>query len=66
MSAFAERVDAFLAEYFALHPLVRDERPACTTTTAAGPIRPRSGRARPLAFYDRWTAELVDVRRRRT
>jgi uncharacterized protein (DUF885 family) len=58
VSVFSERVDAFLAEYFALHPL---------SATTAGmhahdgewPDPTRDGLDRQLAFYDRWTAELV-------
>jgi uncharacterized protein (DUF885 family) len=58
MSDFAARLDAFLSEYFALHPLV---------ATAAGmhlhdarwPDLTESGRAQRLAFYDRWAAEFA-------
>jgi uncharacterized protein (DUF885 family) len=57
VSDFAARIDAFLAEYFALHPL---------SATSAGmhahdaewPDVTEAGRARRLEFYDRWTAEL--------
>jgi uncharacterized protein (DUF885 family) len=57
VSDFAARVDAFLAEFFALHPL---------SATAAGmhshdgewPDMSEAGRASRLAFYERWTAEL--------
>ena len=57
MPDFAARIDAFLAEYFALHPV---------SATAAGmhahdaewPDLREAGRERRLAFYDRWAAEL--------
>ena len=57
MSAFSDRVAAFLDEYFALHPL---------SATSAGmhayddrwPDVTEAGRIARLAFYDRWTAEL--------
>jgi uncharacterized protein (DUF885 family) len=60
VSAFSERIDAFLAEYFAIHPL---------SATTAGmhahdgewPDPTEAGRARQLAFYDRWTAELGGI-----
>jgi uncharacterized protein (DUF885 family) len=58
VSALSERIDAFLAEFFALHPL---------SATTAGmhvhdgewPDPTNEGLARQLAFYDRWTDELV-------
>jgi uncharacterized protein (DUF885 family) len=57
VSDLAARVDTFLAEFFALHPL---------SATAAGmhahdgawPDTSEAGRAARLAFYDRWTREL--------
>jgi len=57
VSDFAARVDSFLGEYFALHPLA---------ATAAGmhahdaewPVMTPAGRAARLDFYDRWTGEL--------
>ncbi len=57
MTLFAQRIDAFLAEYFALDPV---------TATAAGdhahdgqwPDPSDAGRAAHLAFIDRWQAEL--------
>ena len=60
MSEFAHRIDAFLAEFFALHPL---------TATTAGmhdhdaewPDVTETGRARRLEFYDRWLAELAGL-----
>ena len=60
MSDFAARVDAFLAEFFALHPL---------SATTAGmhdhdgewPDASEQGRAARLALYDRWTAELEAI-----
>ena len=60
MSDFAARVDAFLVEFFALHPL---------TATSAGmhlhdgewPDMSPAGRAARLAFYDRWTEELEGI-----
>ena len=61
MSDFAARVDAFLAEFFALHPL---------TATTAGmhdhdaewPDVTEAGRMRRLEFYDRWLTELAEYR----
>jgi uncharacterized protein (DUF885 family) len=57
VSDFAARVDAFLAEFFALHPL--------TATTAgmhahdaAWPDVSERGRADRLAFYGRWAQEF--------
>ena len=58
MSDFPVRVDAFLAEYFSLLPLV---------ATSAGmhdhdgrwPDLTEAGRDLRLAFYDRWKAELT-------
>ena len=55
---FAARIEAFLAEYFALHPL---------QATAAGmhdhdgcwPDLTEAGRANRLAFNERWTGELT-------
>jgi uncharacterized protein (DUF885 family) len=60
VSDFAARVDTFLDEYFALHPL---------SATAAGmhahdgewPDATEAGRARRLAFYERWAGELAAV-----
>jgi uncharacterized protein (DUF885 family) len=60
VSDFAARVDAFLAEFFALHPL---------TATSAGmhihdgewPDMSEAGRAARLAFYDRWTQALEAI-----
>ncbi|HEX5013168.1 MAG TPA: DUF885 domain-containing protein [Candidatus Limnocylindrales bacterium] len=60
MSDIATRIDAFLAEFFALYPL---------TATTAGmhdhdaewPDVTEPGRARRLEFYDRWTAELAGL-----
>ena len=60
MSEFASRIDAFLAEFFALHPL---------TATTAGmhdhdaewPDVTEAGRARLLEFYDRWSTELAGL-----
>lgn len=57
MSPFAQRIDAFLAEYFALDPI---------TATAAGnhdhdarwPDFSDAGHAAQLAFIERWDAEL--------
>jgi len=57
VSDFAARVDSFLGEYFALHPL---------TATSAGmqahdaewPAATEAGRTARLEFYDRWTREL--------
>jgi uncharacterized protein (DUF885 family) len=57
VSDFATRVDAFLAEYFALHPL---------SATSAGmhaydaewPDVTEAGRARLREMYARWAAEL--------
>ena len=57
MSPFAQRIDAFLAEYFALDPI---------TATAAGnhdhdarwPDFSDAGHAAQLAFIDRWRVEL--------
>ena len=57
MSQFAERVDAFLDEFFRLYPV---------SATAAGmhavdgewPDLSEAGRAARLAFVDRWEAEL--------
>ncbi|HKG57967.1 MAG TPA: DUF885 domain-containing protein [Candidatus Limnocylindrales bacterium] len=57
MSAFTDRVDAFLAEFFRLNPL---------HATAAGlhdhdgrwPDLTRKGREERLAFVDRWATEL--------
>jgi uncharacterized protein (DUF885 family) len=59
-SAFPGRVDAFLAEFFRLHPL---------HATAAGmhaydaewPDMTDTGRAERLAFAERWQAELAGV-----
>jgi uncharacterized protein (DUF885 family) len=58
VTEFAARADAFLAEYFALDPVV---------ATAIGahehdgrwPDLSAAGRATRLAFVDRWTAELA-------
>jgi uncharacterized protein (DUF885 family) len=58
VTAFAARLDAFLAEYFALYPL---------HATAAGvhehddrwPDLTDAGRAERLAFFERWTTELA-------
>jgi uncharacterized protein (DUF885 family) len=60
VSDFAARVDSFLGEYFALHPL---------TATSAGmhardaewPAMTEAGRAARLEFYDRWTRELEGI-----
>ncbi|MFL5679924.1 MAG: DUF885 domain-containing protein [Chloroflexota bacterium] len=62
MSAFSDRVDAFLAEFFRLNPL---------HATAAGlhdhdgrwPDLTAKGREERLAFVDRWSTELgaIDV-----
>jgi uncharacterized protein (DUF885 family) len=57
MATFAERVDAFLGDFFRLYP---------TAATAAGnhdhdgewPDLSSSGQADRLAFIDEWTAEL--------
>ena len=57
-SAFARRIDAFLAEFFRLHPL---------HATAAGmhahdaewPDLTERGRSERLAFAERWQAELA-------
>ena len=57
-SAFARRIDAFLAEFFRLHPL---------HATAAGmhahdadwPDLTEAGRTERLAFAERWQAELA-------
>src|SRR6185369_6046585 len=57
VSDFAARVDSFLGEYFAFHPL---------TATTAGmhahdaewPAMTAAGRAARLEFYDRWTREF--------
>ncbi len=57
MSDLSARIDAFLAEFFRLHPL---------QATAAGnhehdhrwPDLTDAGRVERLAFYDRWIAEL--------
>jgi len=57
VSDFAARVDSFLGEYFAFHPL---------TATSAGmhahdaewPAMTAAGRAARLDFYDRWTREF--------
>jgi uncharacterized protein (DUF885 family) len=60
MPEFAARVDALIAEHFALHPL---------HATAAGihdhddrwPDLTDAGRAERIAFYDRWSAELTTL-----
>lgn len=60
MPDFAARFEAFLAEYFALHPLA---------ATAAGnhdhddrwPDASEAGRQERLAFYDRWHRELAGI-----
>jgi uncharacterized protein (DUF885 family) len=60
MTAFSERVDAFLAEFFGLSPI---------HATAAGnhdhdsewPDLTEAGRQERLAFIDRWEAELNGV-----
>lgn len=60
MPDFAARVDAFLAEFFALHPL---------HATAAGmhdhdgrwPDVSEAGRDERLAFYERWSTELGNL-----
>jgi uncharacterized protein (DUF885 family) len=58
VSDFADRIDVFLAEYFALHPL---------SATSAGlhdhdgewpDVTPEGGERR-VALYDRWAAELA-------
>ena len=61
MSDFAARADAFLAEYFALHPL------SATTAgmhdhDAEWPDAADAGRTRRVAFFDRWQAELSALR----
>jgi uncharacterized protein (DUF885 family) len=61
VSDFAARADAFLAEYFALHPL------SATTAgmhdhDAEWPDATEAGRTRRLAFFDRWQAELSALR----
>ena len=60
MSAFSERVDGFLAEFFRLSPI---------NATAAGnhdhdaiwPDMTEAGRQERLAFVDRWEAELKSL-----
>ena len=60
MSHFADRIDVFMAEFFALHPL---------TATTAGmhdhdaewPDVTEAGRTRRLEFYDRWSTELAGL-----
>jgi uncharacterized protein (DUF885 family) len=60
VSNFAARVDAFLNEYFRLHPLA---------ATSAGmhdhdgrwPDMTEDGRQSRLDFYDHWTAELASL-----
>jgi uncharacterized protein (DUF885 family) len=60
VSDFAARVDTFLAEFFALHPLI---------ATSAGmhahdgewPDMTEAGRLARVAFYDRWTRELDGI-----
>lgn len=57
MSEFAARLDAFLAEYFALHPL-RATTAGMHEHDAQWADLSASGRAERLAFYDRWAGEL--------
>ncbi|HYM83355.1 MAG TPA: DUF885 domain-containing protein [Candidatus Dormibacteraeota bacterium] len=57
MSVFAERVEAFLAEYFRLHPL-RATDVGEHAYDDRWPDLTERGRAERLDFYDRWAAEL--------
>ncbi len=57
MSAFADRVDTFLAEFFRLHPL-RATDAGAHEHDGRWPDMDEAGRLRRIAWYDRWTAEL--------
>src|SRR5258705_3046472 len=57
MSDFAARVDALIAEYFALNPL-HATGAGLHTYDGRRPDMTEAGRTERIAFCDRWTAEL--------
>jgi uncharacterized protein (DUF885 family) len=60
VSAFTERLDVFLDEYFRLHPL-RATDVGVHEHDGRWPDLGEAGRLERLAWYDRWAAELADL-----